>query len=491
MDSERKRKRDTAGDNDDASSDPDAEGREKPKEGLKAPPTKKPKKSKDEKKSKDDGGKDETNAAEDDEKKREKAERLKQKKKEKKEILARRREKHEKKKERKILNQAKRDAESREDDSDPEKAAEDASIEPQGDEVPTVEFDEDDDNPDGNDEISFSGFTDGDKDAEESSAAATPNLGSPFSEAEPSTSSTSSIVPPSTVEESSKPSLTPINTKSVAAESSAHQRRSSEDSAISLKLPHIDKDILKARLTAKIEALREARAADGLDGKPARSRQELLDARRKKEENRKARKKEQRKQDKEAEKVAAEEELARLRGSGSPLTASDIFSPSKEMPENSFSFGRVTFDDGMEMDPSLEKSRMKNTKKGPTDPKTALEMAKRRQANLSNISDADKKAKAESKDAWFAAKQKAQGEKVKDNVSLLQKTLKRKEREKGKSEKQWNERIEGVKKGIEIRQKKREDNLRKRKEEKGSKKGKKNKGVKSKGKGRPGFEGRN
>jgi Surfeit locus protein 6 len=67
----------------------------------------------------------------------------------------------------------------------------------------------------------------------------------------------------------------------------------------------------------------------------------------------------------------------------------------------------------------------------------------------------------------------------------LKKALKRQESTKKKSEKEWQGRLEGVAKGQEIRQRKREDNLQKRREEKGSK-GKKNKNKKVK---RPGFEG--
>ncbi len=58
-----------------------------------------------------------------------------------------------------------------------------------------------------------------------------------------------------------------------------------------IKLP-TDPELLRARLAARIEALRAARKADGPDGAPARNRQELMEARRKKEEQRRAHKKE-------------------------------------------------------------------------------------------------------------------------------------------------------------------------------------------------------
>ena len=57
-----------------------------------------------------------------------------------------------------------------------------------------------------------------------------------------------------------------------------------------IKLP-TDPELLKARLAARIEALRALRKADGPNGAPARNRQELMEARRKKEEQRRAHKK--------------------------------------------------------------------------------------------------------------------------------------------------------------------------------------------------------
>jgi len=214
-----------------------------------------------------------------------------------------------------------------------------------------------------------------------------------------------------------------------------------------------------------------------------------MEARRRKEEQRKAHKKELRKQAKDDEqRAAAEAELARLRGSGSPLSTPDIFSP--RSPQNNFAFGRVTFDDGQQMDPNMTTILDPHKKKGPQDPRTALQAAQKKQARINGLDEA-KKADIEEKDAWLNAKKRAHGEKVRDDTSLLKKALKRKEKAKSKSEKEWDTRIEGVQKGKEIRQKKREENLKKRREEKGGKGKGKGKGKKpgKKAKARPGFEG--
>jgi hypothetical protein len=153
-------------------------------------------------------------------------------------------------------------------------------------------------------------------------------------------------------------------------------------------------------------------------------------------------------------------------------------------PSNNFGFGRVAFGDGAQADASLTTITEQRHHKGPADPATALKAAQSKKSRLSGLDEA-KRAEIEEKDMWLNAKKRAHGERVRDDTSLLKKALKRQESAKKKSEKEWQGRLEGVAKGQEIRQRKREDNLQKRREEKGSK-GKKNKNKKVK---RPGFEG--
>lgn len=252
-----------------------------------------------------------------------------------------------------------------------------------------------------------------------------------------------------------------------------------------------DPELLKARLAARIEALRAARKADGPNGAPARNRQELMEARRKKEEERKAHKKELRKQARLDEEARREEALASARDS----PASSLMSPALYTASNeNFSFGRVAFGDGQQLNDSLNSLLSAPKKRGPQDPKSALEAAEKKRARIAGLDD-EKRADIEEKELWLQARKRAHGEKVRDDTSLLKKTLKRKEKAKKKSEKEWTERKEGVSKSIAMKQKKREENIQKRKDEKGSKGKGKGKG-KSAGKGkpkvksRPGFEGR-
>jgi Surfeit locus protein 6 len=302
-----------------------------------------------------------------------------------------------------------------------------------------------------------------------STASPSPNRDSQLDTAEISgASSTSSIVPPT---------------------DSAIPEKENEHTEKPI-IAKVDPEELKARLTARIEALRKARKADGPEGRPARNRQELMEARRKKEEQRKAHKKELRAKAKE------EERLKEKTGETEDKVVAKGGVKQKSLPEdseNNFSFGRVSFGDGLQTDASLSNIiDLSGKKKGAKDPLGALRAAEKKQQRLENMDD-EKRGDIEEKELWLNAKKRAQGEKVRDEVGLLKKTLKRSEKAKGKSEKEWKEREAGVKKGQHMKQQKRESNLKKRKDE--SKKGKKmaksagkpSGGVKKKS--RPGFEG--
>lgn len=246
-----------------------------------------------------------------------------------------------------------------------------------------------------------------------------------------------------------------------------------------IKLPS-DPEVLRAKLAAKLAAMRAARKAD----KPS-NRQELLESRRKKEDQRRAHKKELRNKARQEEDARREAALASARDS----PASSMMSPIIHSPEHNFSFGRVAFADGQTLTDDLSKLKDAPKKRGPQDAATALAATEKKRLRIAGLDD-EKRADIEEKDLWLNAKKRAHGEKVRDDTSLLKKTLKRKEKMKKKSEKEWGERKEGVAKSQAMKQKKREENLKKRRDEKGSKgKGKSVKGKKPKVKSRPGFEG--
>jgi len=237
-----------------------------------------------------------------------------------------------------------------------------------------------------------------------------------------------------------------------------------------LRIPVSSHAILKARLEAKITAMRAARKADGPDGVPIRTRAELLETRRRKADARKAHKKELRKLSKEEARADAERQLAQLRGSDSPL-GDGIFTPPRvveELAPPRFSFGRIEFGEGEVLDANGNVVSV-GGKKGAVDAKSALTAAQRKAERLARM-DPEKRADIESKELWLNAKKRAHGEKVKDDVGLLKKAVKRQEKMKSKSEKEWKTREYGVKRAQQQKQQKREENLAKRREEKGKKK---------------------
>ncbi|KAK8066476.1 surfeit locus protein 6 [Apiospora hydei] len=250
-----------------------------------------------------------------------------------------------------------------------------------------------------------------------------------------------------------------------------------------IKIPS-DTTALRARLAARITALREARKADGPDGKPIRTRQELIESRRQKQMERKAHKQELRQKAKAEEELKREEALASARNS-----PGSMLSPAVDVADNNFAFGRVAFEDGARLSHDLKHVLNNAKKKGPSDPKTALLKFQNEKKRLENM-DEEKRKDIEEKEAWLTARKRAEGEKIRDDEKLLKKAVKRKETTKKKSEKAWAERAEGVQKSIKQRQHKREANIRERKESKMlGKAGKKKTGPKKKTGGRAGFEG--
>lgn len=242
----------------------------------------------------------------------------------------------------------------------------------------------------------------------------------------------------------------------------------------------------RERLQAAISHLRAERKADGPDGHAPKNRRELLEQRRRKEEEKKAAKKEQRRRDKEEEARRQDEEIERRfspGGSGSLLASPRSPMIGDNTSSNSFSFGRIAFEDGTQFDPAVSGAVEGHKKKGPKDKAAELQVALAKKNRLAGL-DEDKRREIEEKDMWLNAKRRAHGDHVRDDTSLLKKALKRQQGQKKKSEREWSDRIQGVQKSQEVKQKKRTENLNKRKEEKRGGGGGGGKKVK-----RPGFEG--
>jgi len=112
------------------------------------------------------------------------------------------------------------------------------------------------------------------------------------------------------------------------------------------------------------------------------------------------------------------------------------------------------------------KEREPKNKKKKKDLKQLLNIAESKQNELKLLeeTDAEKAKETKTEMCWDSALQKAGGTKIKDNPKLLKKTLKRKEKEKSKSEKVWKDRVDTVEKNKEEKQKLRKQHLKERRE---------------------------
>ncbi|KAK1117406.1 hypothetical protein K0M31_016776 [Melipona bicolor] len=109
-----------------------------------------------------------------------------------------------------------------------------------------------------------------------------------------------------------------------------------------------------------------------------------------------------------------------------------------------------------------KKPPKKNTKKMLLE----LKQKKEKLKAMEKLGEKERVEEIKEKDAWKAVLVKSNGEKVKNNPNLLKQTLKRKEGRKKQSAKKWKSRLENVRKGIQERQSKRQNNIIKRKQEK-------------------------
>src|SRR2546423_919376 len=200
----------------------------------------------------------------------------------------------------------------------------------------------------------------------------------------------------------------------------------------------------RARLAERIAQARIARKAVGtsVNGAP-QTREAILKART----ARKARVEEKIRQKKEAQKA--------LEKNGNGVGVKEEESSDDEIVESGLTFGRVTVGD-TEVDAGKGEVKVGKKKKGASDPKGMLNHLLAKNERLDKM-DPEKKKKAVENDRWHHALLAARGEKVRDDMGLLKKTIARKEREKKKSKQEWGERLARVDKAREDRQKKREE----------------------------------
>lgn len=259
---------------------------------------------------------------------------------------------------------------------------------------------------------------------------------------------------------------------------------------------------LRQRLTLKISQMKEKRKAVGskAEGAP-KSRQQILEERKRKAELRKKRKR--------------EEEEEQADDSDSDNDDNDNDNEANDADEvgakNLTFFGNIVFNDGTRVTSDLTKLRNtaeKKKRKGPAnnDIKAHLAILEKKKERFAKLLPEQQQKELE-KEKWQKVMTQAEGVKLKDDEKLLKKALKRKEKQKLKLEREWQERTQTVKDTKAARQKRREENLQARRDAKGVR-GKKKKqlprlkkftgiankaggktGGKAGGKKRAGFEG--
>lgn len=189
----------------------------------------------------------------------------------------------------------------------------------------------------------------------------------------------------------------------------------------------------RARFAARIESLRARRKADNPNGTTSRTRQDILEARQKKEATRKERKKALRLASKLAEEGVDKSAIATDAPSSRPPPRSE---KDEEKATNNFTFGAITFDDGQELDHTLVDFKKFRKRKGPTDVMGQIKHVEAKKARLETM-DPEKREKIYEKEMWSKALKQTAGEKVRDDEKLLKKALKRQEHQKKKSEREW------------------------------------------------------
>ncbi|WVF68115.1 hypothetical protein IAT40_002878 [Kwoniella sp. CBS 6097] len=240
---------------------------------------------------------------------------------------------------------------------------------------------------------------------------------------------------------------------------------------------------LRAKLQSRLDSFRRGRGInDDEDGEGALSRNELEEARRK----RRGEMRDKRRNDRKEERRKGREDIK-----AKPAKTQLIVPQLRDEPD-SLSFPAVSL-------PSNTKAKSKSGIKQISNPAQALAHLEKHNAHLASLPE-DKRKEAEERERWAKAEERAAGGKVADQEKVLKKAVKRVEKTKAKSSREWADRKRELEKSNAISIKKRNDNIAKRAEDRRNKRlGVKDKGGKGKtggakggkkGGSRPGFEGK-
>jgi len=193
---------------------------------------------------------------------------------------------------------------------------------------------------------------------------------------------------------------------------------------------------------------------------------------------------------KEEKKVKMQEEK-RLKSKLAKMAAASS-TPTTSIPTNGISKAKPVYNSDGKMVYSKFDLGTKSTLNGTQnskkkDPKSTLQSIQKQKDKMKRLEEKGETEIAknmEESSAWTKALDKTEGVKVKDDVGLLKKSIKKMEQKKKSSSKKWVERKESEKKKMDARQQKRTENIKKRKTDKKAHKMKK---MAKKGRSVPGF----
>ncbi|CAJ0581606.1 unnamed protein product, partial [Mesorhabditis spiculigera] len=175
----------------------------------------------------------------------------------------------------------------------------------------------------------------------------------------------------------------------------------------------------------------------------------------------------QRRADEKENKPAADapEAAAKADTTKAPVKLENVKKEAPKAADPEFSFNKLDF-----LVKNADKPLTKNEKRDKftgKDFKRLLEKAEKRQERIDSIrtKNPEKAEKIEESIKWKKVLQQAEGKKVRDNVDLLKKAMKRKEKTKDRTKKKWGERTTAVEEKVAKKQDKRDTNLQKRKDD--------------------------
>ena len=204
-------------------------------------------------------------------------------------------------------------------------------------------------------------------------------------------------------------------------------------------------DGLRARLAVKIQTMREQRKAEETTGKKRPSRAEVVAEQRALKKRKTAANKSKARVDKREEEAAAQ----------SPEDSQAAPTTDSAVDTTSISYGSLLLDDGVEKDKKAPATRHGQSVRGIQNLLKKAERNAQRLEELKKTEDGAEKVKAK---GWETALHQAAGKVVLDDPKLLRAKLKKKEKSKAKSSKEWKERVAKLEVSKKERQKKKLSN---------------------------------